>query len=80
MAFLGLNFEDEGFEGDGRNRPILVSDRLRYTQCCWARFDRQGSKPSPISSANPLFGLSPGELAIKANRIFLGSIPADRGA
>ena len=29
MAFLGLNFEDEDFEGDGRNRPILVSDRLR---------------------------------------------------
>ena len=29
MAFLGLNFEDENFEGDGRNRPILACDRLR---------------------------------------------------
>jgi hypothetical protein len=80
MAFLGLNFEDEDFEGDGRNRPILACDRLRYTQCCWARFDRQGSKPSPISSANPLFGLSQGELAIEPNRILLGSIQANRGA
>ena len=80
MAFLGLNFEDEDFEGDGRNRPILVSDRLRYTQCYWARFDRPGSKLSPISSANPLFGLSQGELAIEPNRILLRSIPANRGA
>jgi len=80
MAFLGLNFEDENLKGDGRNRPILVSDRLRYTQCCWTRFDRQGSKPSPISSANPLFGLSQGELGCEPNRILLGSIPADRGA
>ena len=29
MAFLGLNFEDEDFEGDGRNWPILACDRLR---------------------------------------------------
>ena len=80
MAFLGLNFEYDDFEGDVRNRPILVSDRLRYTQCCWARFDRQGSKPSPSISANPLFGLSQGELAIEPNRILLISIPANRGA
>ena len=80
MAFLGLNFEDEDFEGDGRNRPILVSNQLRNTQCYSARFDRQGRKPSPFSSANPLFGLSQGELAIEPNRILLRSIPANRGA
>ena len=80
MAFLGLNFEDEDFEGDGRNRPILVSDRLRYTQFYWARFDRPGRKPSPFSSATPLFGLSQGELVIEPNLILLGSIPADRRA
>lgn len=80
MAFLGLSFEDEDFEGDGRDRPILVSDRLRNTQYYWARFDRPGRKPSPSISASPLFGLSQGELAIEPNRILLGSIQANRGA
>ena len=80
MASPGLNFEDQECEGDGQNWPILACDRLRYTQCCWARFDRQGSKPSPSISANPLFGLSQGELAIEPNRILLISIPANRGA
>ena len=28
MASLGLNFEDEDFEGDGRNWLILAGDRL----------------------------------------------------
>jgi hypothetical protein len=80
MASPGLNFEEEDLKGDGRNWPILACDRLRYTQLYWARFDRQGSKPSPSISASPLFGLSPGELGFEPNRILLGSIPADRGA
>jgi hypothetical protein len=80
MASPGLNFEEEDLKGDGRNWPILACDRLRYTQLYWARFDRQGSKPSPSISASPLFGLSPGELAIKANWILQGSIQANPGA